>query len=75
MKIRRYTARYLYMSGNGNDGVVLAEAHDRKVRELTRALRWAAQWCPSLLHGEVSPVPSKSIQRLVYGYTADRGEK
>jgi hypothetical protein len=68
MKIHRYTARYLVQTGEGKCGVVLAESHDRKVRELERALQWAAQWCPTLLQGEVWPIPSKTIQRLVYRY-------
>ena len=69
MKIHRYTSRYLVQAGEGKSGVVLAEAHDRKVRELQRALQWAAQWCPSIRTQQVSPMPSKAIQRIVYGYT------
>jgi hypothetical protein len=71
MKTHRYTARYLVQAGEGRSGVVLAQAHDRKVRELQRALQWAAQWAPSLRESHISPMPSKSVQRLVYGYTAD----
>lgn len=67
MAIKRYTARYLAQSGNGKDGVVLADDHDKQMRRLKKALNWAAQWAPTLR--DVSPLPTKDIQKLVYGYT------
>lgn len=75
MKIHRYTARYLTQAGQGKSGVVLAEAHDRKVRELQRALQWAGQWCPDIRNEEVTPMPSKRIQQLIYGFSAQRDSK
>lgn len=72
MAIRRYTVRYLSQSGNGKDGVVLADDHDKQVRRLTKALTWASQWAPPLT--DVSPLPTKDIQKLVYGRTLTKSE-